>query len=58
MRASDKGMMAQITGNRLFGTDFHDRIEHDAQADGMEFGSEFGLTSRDVRSVKKRLERS
>jgi len=58
MRASDKGMMAQTAGSRFFGADFRDMIEKESESNGMELGVEFGLTPREARNLKKRLERS
>jgi hypothetical protein len=43
---------------RLFGADFHDFIQNDPQNHSFELASEFGLSGRDVRKLKKHLERS
>ncbi|WP_059171247.1 hypothetical protein [Bacillus sp. FJAT-27445] len=58
MRFSDKGMHANAAGKGVFGVDFHDFIEKEQQSGTYELASEFGLTIRDVRKLKKRLERS
>lgn len=58
MRASEKGLTSQSTENRLFGVDFHDFIQKEQNAGMFELASEFGLTIRDVRKLKKHLERS
>ncbi|MBS4215523.1 MULTISPECIES: hypothetical protein [Neobacillus] len=58
MRSSDKGMNIQSMNGRLFGMDFHDFIEKEQHSGSYELASEFGLTMRDVRKLKKRLERS
>ena len=58
MRASDKGMNVQSMNGRLFGVDFHDFIEKEQHATSVELASEFGLSMRDVRKLKKLLERS
>ncbi|CEG27988.1 hypothetical protein [Bacillus sp. B-jedd] len=58
MRFSDKGMHAHSGGKGVFGVNFHDFIEKERQATTFELASEFGLTMRDVRNLKKHLERS
>ncbi|WML50734.1 hypothetical protein RCG23_18455 [Neobacillus sp. PS3-34] len=58
MRASEKGMHSQSSGSRIFGVDFHDFIQKEQNAGTFELASEFGLTIRDVRKLKKHLERS
>jgi hypothetical protein len=58
MRSSDKGMMVQSMDGRLFGVDFHDFIQKEQHNTPFELASEFGLTMRDVRKLKKHLERS
>lgn len=58
MRFSEKGMNIQSMEGRIFGVDFHDFIEKEQHSGSYELASEFGLTMRDVRKLKKRLERS
>jgi hypothetical protein len=58
MRASDKSMNVQSMEGRLFGVDFHDFIQKEQHSGSFELASEFGLSMRDVRKLKKRLERS
>ncbi|NHM30437.1 hypothetical protein [Neobacillus terrae] len=58
MRASEKGFHAQTGEGRLFGVDFHDFIQREQSSGTIELASEFGLTIRDVRRLKKQLERS
>ncbi|ALC89829.1 RNA polymerase subunit sigma-70 [Bacillus sp. FJAT-18017] len=58
MRFSDKGMHAHSGEKGVFGVDFHDFIEKEQNSGTYELASEFGLTIRDVRKLKKRLERS
>ncbi|WP_180954905.1 hypothetical protein [Bacillus sp. V3-13] len=58
MRFSEKGLAAHSGENQLFGVDFHDFIEKEQNASTFELASEFGLTVRDVRKLKKQLERS
>lgn len=58
MRFGDKGMSAQQGENQLFGVDFHDFIQKEQNQNMVELASEFGLTVRDVRKLKKHLGRS
>jgi hypothetical protein len=58
MRFSDKGMSASFGENQLFGVDFHDFIQKEQSSQVVELASEFGLSLRDVRKLKKQLERS
>ncbi len=58
MRSSEKGMTTQSAGSRIFGVDFHDFIEKEHNSSTFELASEFGLTLKDVKNLKKYLERS
>jgi hypothetical protein len=58
MRFGEKGMSAQSGENQLFGVDFHDFIQKEQSSNMVELASEFGLTVKDVRRLKKHLERS
>lgn len=58
MRSSDKGRLVQSINSRLFGTDFRDGMDKEAQTHRAELGSEFGLTSQEARNLKKHLGRS
>jgi hypothetical protein len=58
MRSSEKDMNIQSMDGRLFGVDFHDFIQKEQFATSFELASEFGLTMRDVKKLKKHLERS
>ncbi|WP_180955712.1 MULTISPECIES: hypothetical protein [Bacillus] len=58
MRFSEKGLSAHSGENQLFGVDFHDFIEKEQNTSTFELASEFGLTIRDVRKLKKQMERS
>ncbi|GAA2716104.1 hypothetical protein GCM10009865_48000 [Aeromicrobium ponti] len=51
-------MSAQSGENQLFGLDFHDFIQKEQSSNMIELASEFGLTLKDVRKLKKKLERS
>ena len=58
MRFSEKGQHTQISENHLFGVDFHDFIAKEQATTSVELASEFGLTVKDVRQLKKQLHRS
>lgn len=58
MRFGEKGMSAQLGENQLFGVDFHDFIQKEQSSNMVELASEFGLSVKDVRKLKKHLERS
>lgn len=58
MRSSEKGISAFQGENQLFGVDFHDFIQKEQQSNTVELASEFGLSSVDVRKIKKHLGRS
>ncbi|GLI83061.1 hypothetical protein ANABIO32_07500 [Rossellomorea marisflavi] len=58
MRSSDKAFMNSTSEKALFQTDFHQFMEMEKGALNMELASEFGLTLKDVRLLKKKMERS
>jgi hypothetical protein len=58
MRSSDKEMNTQSVDSRIFGVDFHHFIEKEQNSNTFELASEFGLTMRDVRKLKKHMQRS
>ncbi|UQX56874.1 hypothetical protein M5V91_27880 [Cytobacillus pseudoceanisediminis] len=53
MRFGEKGMSAQSGENQLFGVDFHDFIQREQNSNMIELASEFGLSLKDVRKLKK-----
>ncbi|WP_372906985.1 RNA polymerase subunit sigma-70 [Rossellomorea marisflavi] len=50
--------MNSTSEKALFQTDFHQFMEMEKGALNMELASEFGLTLKDVRLLKKNMERS
>ncbi|WP_173719854.1 hypothetical protein [Bacillus massilinigeriensis] len=58
MRYSEKGMMTQSGENQILGVDFHDFIQKEQSSNMVELASEFGLSVRDVRKLKKHLGRA
>jgi len=58
MRNSAKGEFAYGKGSELFHVDFHEFIRKEPDHTAYELASEFGLTLRDVRKLKKQLFRS
>jgi len=58
MRFGDKGLDIQKGENKIFGVDFHDFLQKEQSSNMVELASEFGLSVRDIRKLKKHLERS
>jgi hypothetical protein len=58
MKFSDKGAQSFTHHNQVFGVNFHDFIQREASSSSVELASEFGLTLRDVKTLKKNLSRS
>ncbi|WP_199484517.1 hypothetical protein [Peribacillus glennii] len=58
MKFSEKGQTSINGENQLLGVDFHDFIQKEQGANLIELASEFGLTMRDARNLKRRLGRS
>ncbi|OIU70688.1 RNA polymerase subunit sigma-70 [Rossellomorea aquimaris] len=58
MRSSDKNFMSSKGENQLFGLDFHHFVEREKDAVNVELASEFGLSLREVKLLKKKMERS
>lgn len=57
MRHSEKGELSH-SNNETFGVDFNDFIAKEQQTTSFELASEFGLSLRDVKNLKKQLKRS
>ena len=57
MRSSEKKEQATRSGD-LFGFNLHEFIEKERHATHYELASEFGLTLKDVRKLKKQLRRN
>lgn len=57
VRFSEKGMSVSSGESQIFGIDFHDFIQKEQNANIYELASEFSLSIRDVKTLKKRLER-
>ncbi|MBA4538428.1 hypothetical protein H1Z61_15125 [Bacillus aquiflavi] len=57
MRFSEKGFKIKSGENQLFGVNFQDIMQNE-ESNMFELATEFHLTLRDVRKLKKRLERS
>ncbi|MDQ0219314.1 hypothetical protein [Peribacillus cavernae] len=58
MKFSEKGQTSLNGENQLLGVDFHDFIQREQGASDIELASEFGLSVKDVKKLKKRLGRS
>ncbi|WP_035177887.1 hypothetical protein [Alkalihalobacterium bogoriense] len=57
MRAS-MNQQLKSNGNQLFTVDFHDFIEREQQQSHIELASEFGISVRDIKYLKKKIERN
>lgn len=57
MRSSEKKAQAQRPGD-LFGLNLHEFIEKERHASHFELASEFGLSLKEVRKLKKQLQRN
>ncbi|WP_026693810.1 hypothetical protein [Peribacillus kribbensis] len=57
MRFSEKGRISTSGANQVFGVDFHDFMQKEESSTVMELASEFGLDVREVKNLKKRMER-
>jgi hypothetical protein len=58
VRFSEKGEHVATGNQQMFGVNFHDFMEKENATTSMELASEFGLSLRDVKQLKKRLGRS
>lgn len=58
MRHSEKSFSAHLGENQLFNVDLHDFMKREQGSNTIELASEFGLNPRDIKKLKKQLERS
>jgi hypothetical protein len=58
LRYSEKGEFVSRGTGQVFGVSFHDFIEKENVNTSMELASEFGLSLREVKQLKKHLGRS
>lgn len=58
MRMSDKGYSAMNGANQLFNVNLHEFIAKEQQVTSLELASEFGISLKDVKTLKKQLGRS
>jgi hypothetical protein len=58
MRTSGKSQNTLNGQNQLFGLDFHHFVEKEKQSTIWELASEFGLSFREVKSLKRKIGRS
>jgi hypothetical protein len=58
MRHSANANMAHLGENQVLSVDLHDFIQKEQSSNMIELASEFGLSLRDVKKLKKQLERS
>ncbi|MDQ0231522.1 hypothetical protein [Metabacillus malikii] len=57
MRNSEKGALSH-SNREIFGVDFHDFMIKEQNDTSMELASEFGISLREVKNLKKHLNRS
>lgn len=58
MRMSEKGHSATNGANQLFNINLHEFTAKENQVTSLELASEFGISLKDVRTLKKQLGRS
>lgn len=58
MRMNEKGNAVTNGANQLFNVNFHEFISKESQNTTLELASEFGLSLKDVKTLKKHLGRS
>jgi len=58
MRLNDKKEKLHSESSDIFGVNLHEFIEKESYSTNYELASEFGLSMRDVKNLKKQLERS
>jgi hypothetical protein len=58
MRHSDKGETSHYNSNDVFGVNFHEFAEKEQQSNLYELASEYGLSLREAKKLKKQLNRS
>lgn len=58
MRLNERKEKSHLESSNIFGINFHDFIEKESYSTNFELASEFGLTMRDVKKIKKHLGRS
>ncbi len=58
MRFSEKGEHSYQASNGLFGVDLHRFVQKEPESTFVELASEFGISVKDVRKLKKQLDRS
>ncbi|AST92697.1 RNA polymerase subunit sigma-70 [Sutcliffiella cohnii] len=56
MKFSEKHNQS-INGNNIFGVSFHNFLEKEKDSTYVELASEFGITVRDVKALKKQINR-
>lgn len=57
VRNSEKGELSQ-NNHSVFGVDFHDFMVKEQSDTSLELASEFGISLNEVKSLKKKLNRS
>ena len=58
MRMNEKGHAVTNGANQLFNVNFHEFIAREQNNTSMELASEFGISLKDVKALKKQMGRS
>ncbi len=58
MRYNRKNETANSGNSQLFGVDFHDFLQRQETSSSMELAREFGLSLKDIRTLKEKMGRS
>ena len=58
MRSSSRQQMNHHSLQPLFNMDYHNFMEREGQQTNLELASEFGLSLRDVKTLKNKLNRN
>ncbi|TWI56277.1 hypothetical protein [Halalkalibacter nanhaiisediminis] len=58
MRSSSRQQMHHHSLQPLFNMDYHNFMEREGQQTNLELASEFGLSLRDVKTLKNKLNRN
>lgn len=58
LRQNEKGNAAFDSENQLFGVDLHDMIQKQKSYTNVEMADGFGFSQKDVKELKRKLERN
>ncbi|WP_050615878.1 hypothetical protein [Bacillus testis] len=58
MKFSEKNQLSQDGYHQIFGIDFHDFIQREQTNNMVELANEYGLHVRDIKNLKRGVQRS